>query len=544
MPTMFGSEIRKKMLSGVNQLADAVTSTLGPRGRNVCLQKAFGSPLITKDGVSVAKEIELPDPWENMGCRLLREAASKTSDDAGDGTTTATVLARYIYQEGFKLVEAGLAPIGLKRGLDKAFAMLEDQIIGMSIPVKSQADIENVATVSANGDREIGKIIADAVAKVGKDGVVNIEEGRSTETTIEATDGMKLDRGWLLPEFCFDSERQESVLTDARVFITEHEMTDIRSMVALFEQLAKEGRPVLVIAPNFTGNALPTFIGNLRQGTFKSVLIKAPGFGMQQKEILQDIAILTGATVITPDTGIHFKDANIEMLGSARNIRVTAKDTIISDGGGKPEAIEARISQLKKEVERTGSEYDADKIRERLGKLLGGVCVVKVGASSELAMKDIKARMEDALYATKASIDEGVAPGGGVAYLRAAQNVAEVVKLQQEGKENLDYPLPSDETEWTGFRVALRACEQPLFWIVQNAGRSGDVFVEKVRELEDPLSGVDATDLTIKNLIEAGIVDPVKVVRSALANAISAAGIMLTTECALRHGEQKPGPLG
>lgn len=544
MPTMFGSEIRKKMLSGVNQLADAVTATLGPRGRNVCLQKAFGNPLITKDGVSVAKEIELADPWENMGCRLLREAASKTSDDAGDGTTTATVLARYIYQEGFKLVEAGVAPIGIKRGLDKAFTMLEEQVIGMSIPVKSPQDIENVATISANGDREIGKIVADAVARVGKDGVVNIEEGRTMETTIEATDGMKLDRGWVLSEFCFDTERQESVLTDARVFVTEHEMSDIRSMVPLFEQLAKEGRPVLVIAPNFTGNALPTFIGNLRQGTFKSVLIKAPGFGMQQKEVLRDIAILTGATVITPDTGITFKDAKIEMLGSARHIRVTAKDTTITDGGGKSEDVELRIAQLKKEAERTGSEYDADKIRERLGKLLGGVCVVKVGASSELAMKDIKARMEDALYATKASIDEGVAPGGGVAYLRAAQGVETVAKLQQEGEEGLDYPLPTDAAEWAGFRIALKACEQPLYWIVQNAGRSGDVFVEKIQELEDPNMGVDATDLTIKNLFESGIVDPVKVVRCALSSAISAAGIMLTTECATRPVEKKAPGLG
>ncbi len=544
MPTLFGSEIRKKMLSGVNQLADAVVSTLGPRGRNVCLQKTFGSPLITKDGVSVAKEVELEDPWENMGCRLLREAASKTSDDAGDGTTTATVLARYIYQEGFKLVEAGLAPISLKRGLDKAFAMLEEQVIGMSLPVKNQQDIENVATISANGDREIGKVIADAVAKVGKDGVVNIEEGRSIETTIEATDGMMLDRGWLRPEFCFDGERQESVLENARVLITEYEMSDIRVMVAVFEQLAKEGRPVLIIAPNFTGNALATFVGNLQQGTFKSVLVKAPSFGMQQKEVLRDIAILTGSTIITADTGITFKDATIDMLGSARHIRVTGKDTTITDGGGKAEDVAARVTQLKREIERTGSEYDADKIRERLGKLLGGVCVVKVGASSELAMKEIKARMEDALYATKASIDEGVAPGGGVAYIRASQGVETLVQLQREGEAGLDYPLPSNEAEWAGFRIALRACDQPLFWIVQNAGRSGDVFVEKVRDKaeENMNLGVDATDLTFKDLIDAGIVDPVKVVRAALANAISAAGIMLTTECATRPvGKKTPG---
>lgn len=546
MPIKSGSEVRRKLLSGVNQLADAVIVTLGPKGRNVCLQKTFGNPLVTKDGVSVAKEVEVEDPFENLGVRLVREAASKTSDDAGDGTTTATVLARFIYQEGLKLVEAGFPPVPIKRGMDKAFNILEDQIIGMSLPVKSQQDIENVATISANGDREIGRIVAESVAKVGRDGVVNIEEGRSTHTTVEATDGMKIDRGWLMPEFCINGELQESVLEDAYIFITDRDVSGVRPMVPIFERLSKEGRPLLVIAPSFGGEAIPTFVFNLQKGVLKSCCVKAPAFGHQQKAILQDIATLTGATLVSADVGLTFEQVTFDMLGKARRVRVTSKETVITDGGGNPEDVEARVRQLKAEIERTGSEYDSDKIRERLGKLLGGVCVVKVGASSELAMKELKARMEDALYATKASIDEGVVPGGGVAYLRAAQRVEEIVRLQQEDpNEDLSYPLPQGEAEWAGYRLLLRACEQPIYWIIKNAGRSGDVFIEKIRESGDENMGVDATDLSLKNMLEAGILDPCKVVRSALANATSAAGIMLTTECAIvKNRPPKPSDIG
>lgn len=545
MPILYGTEIRKKMLVGVNTLADTVVVTLGPKGRNVCLQKSFGSPLVTKDGVSVAKEIEVEDPWENMGVRLVREAASKTSDDAGDGTTTATVLARFIYAEGLKLVEAGFAPVPLKRGMDKAFNMLEDQIIGMSLPVKTQEQIENVATISANGDRIIGKTVADAVAKVGRDGVVNIEEGRATTTSVEATDGMKIERGWLMTEFCFDGERQESVLEDAYVFITDLPVSGVRCMVPIFERCVNEGRPLLVIAPEFAGEALPTFVFNLQKGILKSCCVKAPGFGRQQTEILMDIATLTGATFVTKDLGMTFNDVTFEMLGKARRIRVTAKDTIITDGGGSQEEIDQRIAHIKAEIAGSGSEYDGDKLRERLGKLLGGVCVIKVGAVSETAMKELKARMEDALYATKASISEGVTMGGGLALLRAAQGVEEVVRLQQSGEDpELNYPLPKDREEWSGYKLVLRACDEPLRWIVKNAGASGAVFIDKVKEAPEEV-GVDATDLQLKNLLEAGILDPVKVVRSALANAVSAAGIMLTTEAAIRKGRPwKPSDIG
>lgn len=545
MPILHGTEIRKKMLIGVNKLADAVIVTLGPKGRNVCIQKAFGSPLVTKDGVSVAKEIEVEDPWENMGVRLVREAASKTSDDAGDGTTTATVLARFMYQEGLKLVEAGFAPIPIKRGMDKAFNMLEDQIIGMSLPIKTQEQIENVATISANGDRVIGKTVADAVAKVGRDGVVNIEEGRATTTTVEATDGMKIERGWLMPEFCFDGERQESILEDAYVFITDLQVSGVRCMVPIFERCVNEGRPLLVIAPEFSGEALPTFVYNLQKNILKSCCIKAPGFGGQQSEILQDIAMLTGATYVTKQLGMTFNDVTFEMLGKARRVRVTSKDTIITDGGGPQEDVDQRIAHIKAEIDRCGSEYDGDKLRERLGKLLGGVCVIKVGASSETAMKELKARMEDALYATKASLAEGVTPGGGLTLLRAAQSVEEVFRLQQSGEDpELTYPLPEGREELAGYKLVLAACEQPMYWIVKNAGKSASIFVDKVKESTDENIGVDATDLTLKNMVEAGILDPVKVVRSALANAVSVASIMLTTEAAVRKGRPwKPADL-
>lgn len=537
MAIKYGTDARKRMLRGINLLADAVAVTLGPRGRNVGLEKSFGIPFVTKDGVSVAKEIELQDGWEDLGAKLVKEVASKTSENAGDGTTTATVMTRYLAVEGMKLVEAGLTPIALKRGMDKAFVLLEEQVIGMSVGIRTQQDIENVATISANGDREIARIIADAVAKVGKDGVVNIEEGKATETIVESTDGMKLDRGWFSNAFCLDGERQESVLTDALVLVTDQTLSAVRPMIGLLEWLVKEKRSLLIFAADFSGEAVPTFYQNLKAGNLISQLVKAPGFGHQQSEVLRDIAALTGATLISRDLGMTLDSVTEEYLGTIRQVRVTAKDTTLVDGGGSSESTEVRINLIRAEIERSGSEYDRDKLRERLGKLLGGICVIKVGAGSELAMKELKSRMEDALYATRASLDEGVVPGGGTAYLRAAQRVQELLLAKAEGDVEIDISpdqLPMGDEEQAGFDLALRACDEPLRQIVTNAGKVGEVYVERVKAQENDLVGVDATDLELKNTFEAGILDPTKVVRNVLGNSISVVGVLLTTECVIR----------
>jgi chaperonin GroEL len=544
MAIKFGSDARKRMLKGIIKLADAVAVTLGPKGRNVAMEKSFGSPVVTKDGVSVAKEVNLPDPYEDMGTRLVKEVASKTSEDAGDGTTTATVLARFMAVQGMRLVEANLAPIEIKRGMDLALQLLVEQIIGLSLPVKDQAHIENVATVSANGDRGIGKVVAEAVAKVGRDGVVNIEEGKTLETTIEATDGLQFDRGWANPVFCIDTETQSSVLENPFVLVTDISLTNVRPMIPVVEWIIGQGRSLLIIAPDYTGDILPTLAVNLSQGKFKSVLVKAPAFGTQQGEILRDIATLTGATLLSKDLGMSLDTLTGDMLGTARLVTVKAVSTTIVDGGGDPEAIHGRIQQLKTEIERSGSEYDRDKLRDRMGKLLGGVCVIKVGAVSELAMKELKARMEDALYATKASIDEGVVPGGGLAYLRAAQRVDEILQAQQDGDlpsepEGLEVglPLPKTETEWAGFRLVLQACEEPLRQIVANAGKVGEVYVEKVKEIADDYVGVDATDFQFKHMLDNGILDPTKVARSALSNAVSVVGTLLLTEAIIHKAK-------
>jgi len=530
MPIKFGSDARKRLLVGVNKLADTVAITLGPRGRNVCLQKPFGSPLVTKDGVSVAKEISLSDPWEELGVRLVREAASKTSDDAGDGTTTATVLARQMFREGLKLVEAGMAPIELKRGMALAVEEVVDRIVGLSLPIQKQDDIENIATISANNDRDIGRVVAEAVAKVGRDGVVNIEEGRGIETEIVAVDGMQLDQGWVDPVFMGDGEAQETVFDSPYILVTDFTVSAMRPLVPLLEEVMEEGRPLVLIAPDFQGEALPTFAQNLKQ--LKTCLVKAPGFGSRQHDILQDIATLVGAEFITQTKGMSFEscfsessEGPLSFLGSAGRVKVTAAKTVIMDGAGDEEALTARIEQVQAEISRTGSEYESDKLRERLGKLQGGVCVIKVGAVSEVAMKEIKARMEDALYATRASIDEGVVPGGGTTCIRAAQKVRAEVSAP-----------PGDQA--AGFRLMLDACEAPLRQIVENAGESGSVWVDRVQNTEDPLEGVDARDMQIKHLIREGIIDPAKVVRCAVANAVSVASIMLTTEALIN----KPGP--
>ncbi len=532
MPIKFGTDARKRLLSGVNQLADAVAVTLGPRGRNVGIEKAFGGPLVTKDGVSVAKEIELADEWENMGARLVREAASKTSDDAGDGTTTATVLARFLFQEGMKLVEAGVAPVNLKRGMDQAAELLVDEILGLSIGIKEQSDIENVATISANGDRELGRIVASAVAKVGKDGVVNIEEGRSTTTETIAVDGMQFDRGWVNPVFMLDGEQQQTVLDNPYILVTDFHISAMRPLVPLLEAIKNEGRALVIFAPDFSGEALPLFAQNLH--ILRSCLVKAPGFGDRQKDHLDDIATLTGAEFITAQKGMSFDacfgdspGGPLSFLGTAGRVKITAKDTTIMDGGGSEDAINTRIEQIRAEIARSGSEYDSDKLRERLGKLQGGICVIKVGAVSETAMKEIKARMEDALYATRASIDEGIVAGGGTTLLRAGQRIADKAPEGEAGH---------------GFRLVLRACQAPLKQICANAGETGALWVARVLEADDPFMGVDASTMTLTNMLEAGIIDPTKVVRCTIANAVSVASTMLTTEATIRKpGVAKPG---
>ena len=537
MPIMYGTEARKNLIAGVNALADAVKVTLGPRGRNVALQKNFGNPLVTKDGVSVAKEIELHNPWENLGARLVREVASKTSDDAGDGTTTATVLAAFLANAGNKLVVAGMAPVPLKRGMDKAYAVIEEQIIGLSVAVRSQQDIENVATISANGDKIIGKIIAEAVAKVGKDGVVNIEEGKSTETITEATDGMQIDRGWFHESLA--NESREAELDNPHVFVTDMPISNIRALVPLMEQLVEIKRPVLIIAPDFQGDAVPTLLQNHLAGNLRCLLVKAPGFGVQQSEILKDIAALTGAEFISKDRGMTFDGLTLDALGSCGHVKATQKTTIITDGVGTSEYVDQRIAQIKGEIDRSGSEYDKDKLKERMGKLMGGVCVVKVGASSELGMKELKARIEDALFATKASMDEGIVPGGGTTLLRAGQRARDVLTAHEDGFE-VEYHMPVGDEERAGYLLVCQACDEPLRQLVANAGKSGDVFIERMKEREeDELIGLDVSTFEWVQMFEHGIVDPTKVVRSALANAVSVVSTLLTTECIIRKPENK-----
>jgi chaperonin GroEL len=526
MTVKYGIEARQKMLKGINKLADAVVVTLGPKGRNVCLEKNFGGPFITKDGVSVAKEIELEDPYENMGCLILREAASKTSEDAGDGTTTSVLLARYLAAQGMKRIEANFSPVEFKRGMDRALEAICEHLTEISMPVKNQEDIEGVAAISANGDYEIAKIIADAVAKVGKDGVVNIEEGRGIETIVETTDGMKLERGWINGEFCLDPERQESVLKNPYVLVTDHTVAAVRGLVPILEEIMQSGESLLIVAPDFGGESIPTFYKNLEK--LKTQLIKAPGFGANQQNVLEDIAILTGANFISKVAGKTLDAITLEDLGRLGSVRVTSKETVLVDGGGGQGAIDARIAQIKTEIERSGSEYDKDKLRERMSKLLGGICVIKVGAVSELSMKETKARMEDALYATKASVDGGIVEGGGMAYLHSAQ-------MARDDLFYRDWELTVDET--AGFETVLQACEEPLRQLVANAGLVGELYVAKVSENEG--HGFDITDMVQKDLFEARIVDPTKVVRSALTNAVSVAGTLLTTEAAIHKEEKK-----
>ncbi|HKU76956.1 MAG TPA: chaperonin GroEL [Pyrinomonadaceae bacterium] len=515
-----GEDSRAAILRGINQLADAVKITLGPKGRNVVIDKKFGSPTITKDGVTVAKEIELKDALENMGAQMVREVASKTSDVAGDGTTTATVLAQAIFREGVKTVAAGANPMALKRGIDKAVEQATTAIQKLSKPVKGDM-IAQVGTVSANGDQTIGNIIAEAMNKVGKDGVITVEESKTMDTSLEVVEGMQFDRGYLSPYFVTDPERMEAVLDNPLILINEKKISSMKDLLPLLEQVAKLGKPMLIIAEDVEGEALATLVVNKLRGTLNIAAVKAPGFGDRRKAMLEDIAILTGGKVISEDLGIKLESVKLEDLGRAKKITIDKDNTTIVEGNGKQYDIEGRVKTLRAQIEDTTSDYDREKLQERLAKLVGGVAVIKVGAATETEMKEKKARVEDAMHATRAAVEEGIVPGGGVALVRAAK-VLEKYEINKDGE--------GDPDEQIGVNIVRRALEEPLRQIVQNAGKEGAVIVEKVRSEKNENIGFNAATETFEDLVKAGVIDPAKVTRTALQNAASIAGLMLTTE--------------
>jgi chaperonin GroEL len=510
---VYGEQSRQAILRGVNQLADAVKVTLGPRGRNVILDKKFGSPTITKDGVTVAKEIDLKDPLENMGAQMVREVASKTSDTAGDGTTTATVLAQAIYREGAKNVVAGANPMELKRGIEKAVQAIVDEIKKMARPVSANM-VAQVGMISANSDETIGKIIAEAMDKVGKDGVITVEEAKTLETSLDVVEGMQFDRGYLSPYFVTDPERMEIVLENPVILIHEKKISSMKDLLPVLEQVARLGRPLLIVAEDVEGEALATLVVNKLRGTLQAAAVKAPGFGDRRKAMLEDIAILTGGKAITEDLGLKLENIKIEDLGKAKKVTIDKDNTTIVEGAGTKAAIEGRVKQLRTQVEDTTSDYDREKLQERLAKLVGGVAVIKVGAATETEMKEKKARVEDAMHATKAAVEEGIVPGGGVALLRAAKALE---KLKLEGDQLV------------GLQIIKRAVEEPIRWIAMNAGQEGSIVVSKVREMKQD-EGFNATTDVYEDLVKAGVIDPAKVVRSALQNASSIASLLLTTE--------------
>lgn len=513
-------------------MADAVKVTLGPKGRNVVLEKKFGSPVITKDGVTVAKEIELEDKLENMGAQMVREVASKTSDVAGDGTTTATLLAQAIFREGVKMVAAGANPMALKRGIDKAVERVVEEIKRMAKPVKGDM-IAHVGTISANGDTMIGNLIAEAMKKVGKDGVITVEESKTMQTELEVVEGMQFDRGYLSPYFVTDPERMECVLEDAYILIHEKKISSMKDLLPLLEQIAKSGKPLLIIAEDVEGEALATLVVNKLRGTLQVCAVKAPGFGDRRKAMLQDIAILTGGKAITEDLGIKLENVRLEDLGRAKKIVVDKDNTTIVEGAGKPSEIEARVRQIRAQIEETTSDYDREKLQERLAKLVGGVAVIKVGAATETELKEKKARVEDAMHATKAAVEEGIVPGGGVAYIRALRAL-ENFKLD-------------DPDENAGVNILRRALEEPLRWIAQNAGWEGSIVVERVKSAKDENFGFNAQTEQFEDLVKAGVIDPAMVSRIALQNAASIAGLLLTTEALVseipeKKKERTPAP--
>ncbi|MDQ3746233.1 MAG: chaperonin GroEL [Acidobacteriota bacterium] len=515
-----GEESRAAILRGVNQLADAVKITLGPKGRNVVLDKKFGSPTITKDGVTVAKEIELKDSLENMGAQMVREVASKTSDVAGDGTTTATVLAQAIFREGVKTVAAGANPMALKRGIDKAVERATEEIKRMSKPVKGDA-IAQVGTISANGDRTIGELIAEAMDKVGKDGVITVEESKTMLTELDVVEGMQFDRGYLSPYFVTDPERMEAVLDNPLILIHEKKISSMKDLLPLLEQIAKMGKPLIIIAEDVEGEALATLVVNKLRGTLNVAGVKAPGFGDRRKAMLEDIAILTGGKVISEDLGIKLENVRVEDLGRAKKVTVDKDNTTIVEGAGKASDIEGRVKTIRTQIDETTSDYDREKLQERLAKLVGGVAVIKVGAATETELKEKKARVEDAMHATRAAVEEGIVPGGGVALVRAAKALDKF-----KVSENNDL----DQDEQIGVSIVRRALEEPLRQIVSNAGKEGAVIVEKVREAKKESYGYNASTEEFGDMVEEGVIDPAKVTRTALQNAASIAGLMLTTE--------------
>ena len=515
-----GEDSRAAILRGINQLADAVKITLGPKGRNVVIDKKFGSPTITKDGVTVAKEIELKDSMENMGAQMVREVASKTSDVAGDGTTTATVLAQAIYREGVKTVAAGANPMALKRGIDKAVEKAVAEIERMSKPVKGDM-IAQVGTVSANGDSTIGTIIAEAMDQVGKDGVITVEESKTMETALEVVEGMQFDRGYLSPYFVTDPERMEASLENALILINEKKISSMKDLLPLLEQVAKLGKPMLIIAEDVEGEALATLVVNKLRGTLNVAAVKAPGFGDRRKAMLEDIAILTGGKVISEDLGIKLENVQLADLGRAKKITIDKDNTTIVEGAGKQGDIEGRVKTLRTQVEETSSDYDREKLQERLATLVGGVAVIKVGAATETEMKEKKARVEDAMHATRAAVEEGIVAGGGVTLVRAARALEDAKAVVGKG---------SDPDEQIGVSIVRRSLEEPLRQIVQNAGREGAVVVERIRGDKNDNFGFNAQTEEYEDLVKAGVIDPAKVTRTALQNAASIAGLMLTTE--------------
>ena len=526
---VYSENSRQAILRGVNQLADAVKVTLGPKGRNVVLEKKFGGPNITKDGVTVAKEIELKDPLENMGAQLVREVASKTSDVAGDGTTTATILAQAIFRDGVKAVAAGANPMALKRGIEKAVDAATEEIKKLSKPVSGDM-IAQVGTISANSDSTIGNIIADAMKKVGKDGVITVEESKTMSTELETVEGMQFDRGYLSPYFVTDADRMEAVLEDPYILIHEKKISNMKDLLPLLEQIARSGKPLLIIAEEVEGEALATLVVNKLRGTLNACAVKAPGFGDRRKARLEDIAILTGGKSIMEETGIKLEGVQLNDLGRAKRVTVDKDNTTIVDGQGKDKDIQGRIKQLKAQIDETTSDYDREKLQERLAKLVGGVAVIKVGAATETEMKEKKARVEDALHATRAAVEEGIVPGGGVALLRAYKVLA---ALKGIGDEQI------------GIDIVKRACEEPLRQIVANSGTEGAIVVEKVRENSNPNFGFNAATDTYEDLVLAGVIDPTKVTRTALQNAASIASLMLTTEAMVAEiPEKKPTPAG
>ena len=523
----FDQDARNSILSGLNILADAVKVTLGPKGRNVILEKSFGSPTVTKDGVTVAKEIDLEDKFENIGARMVREVASKTSDTAGDGTTTATVLAQAMYREGYKVVAAGANPMDLKRGVDAAVDTVVDELRRLSKPTKDQQEIAQVGTVSANNDETIGTIIAEAMNKVGKEGVITVEEAKAMETILDIVEGMQFDRGYLSPYFVTDAEKMEAELEEPYILLHEKKISSMKDMLPILEQVARSGKPFLVIAEEVEGEALATLVVNKIRGTLRCAAVKAPGFGDRRKAMLEDISILTGGRVISEDLGIKLENVNMNDLGRAKRVRIDKDNTTIVEGMGESSALEGRVKQIRVQVEETTSDYDREKLQERLAKLVGGVAVINVGAATETEMKDRKARVEDALNATRAAVEEGIVAGGGVAYLRC---LAALDKMKLGGDRQ------------TGVNIVKRALEEPIRQIANNAGHDGSVVVERVKGKTGAV-GFDAAKEEYTDLIKAGIIDPTKVVRLALQNAASVASLMITTQAIVAEKPEKKAPM-